>query len=86
MDVALGRDIGISDRETAETIMRKQTSLVNNRPTLKVLRHIERKKLIEEVHHLDKVLLSMQVKNITELDDTILRCGLIVKQKSNRAK
>ena len=40
VDEAPARDINFSDRETVETIMRKQASLINNKPTLNALRHV----------------------------------------------
>ena len=74
MDVAADRDVRISDRETVETIIRKRASSIDNRPTMKALKHVERKKLIEAVRRLDKVLPDVEIKDITELNDTIRVC------------
>ena len=53
--------------------MRKQASLIDNRPTLKTLQHVERKKLMKKVHLRDKVLYNVKIKDITELNDTMLQ-------------
>ena len=50
-----------------------------------VLRHVERKKVIGEIHGLDNVLPNMEIKDFTELNNTILVCPLIGTVKSNRA-
>ena len=63
--VAPGRDISISDRETYETIMRKQASLINNRPTLKALRHVGKKKFMDKVHRLDKIIANVKIQSIS---------------------
>ena len=85
VDVAPAKDISINDRETFKTIMRKRTSLIDNKRTLKVLRHIERKKLMKRLHRLDKVLPN-QIKDISQLKGIILAFALIAKKKFNRAK
>ena len=41
--VAPDRDISISNRETYDTIIRKGASLIDNRSTLKALRHVGKK-------------------------------------------
>ena len=60
--------------------------MIDNRPLLKALIKIKRKKLVNEVHRLDNVLLSGGIKVITELTDTILTCALVVIEEFNRAK
>ena len=86
VNVAPARGKSISDREAVEMVMRKQTSLIESRPTMKALKRAKRKKLIEEVHHLDKVLPNVEIKDITKLSDTTLTCAHIVEEKFNRAK
>ena len=54
VDVAPARNISISDKEKVETKMKKPDSLIDKRPTLKLLKHVKRKKLMEKVHHHDK--------------------------------
>ena len=49
--------------------------MIDNRPALKALRHVERNKIMEEVHLLDKVLPNMEIKDISKLNDTILACA-----------
>ena len=60
--------------------------MIDNRLLLKALIKIKRKKLMNEVHRFDNVLLSVGIKVITELTDTILTCALVVKSEFNRAK
>ena len=71
VDVAPDRDISISYRETVETKMRKRVRLIDSRPTLKMLGHTERTQLIGKLHRLDKMLSNKEIKNITELNDTV---------------
>ena len=65
--------------------MRKRASLIDIIPTLKALTHVERKKLIEKVHCLDKILPNSETKGITELNDTFLACTFIATEKSNKS-
>ena len=60
--------------------------MIDNRPILKALRNVKGKKLMKEVHRLDNVLPSVEIKVITELTDTILTCALVVIEEFNRAK
>ena len=63
--VAPDRDISISYRETFYTIIRKRASLIDNRPTLKALRHVGINKLIEKVHRLDKIIANVKIQGIS---------------------
>ena len=56
--------------------MRKRAGLIENTPSLKALRGVERKKLMEEVQRLDKIPPSGEIKDIPELNDTIQACAL----------
>lgn len=67
--------------ERIEVILRKRDSLKENRPKMRALRHVERRKLMDEVHRLDKVLPHVEINNITELNDTIMACAILVTEK-----
>ena len=85
VDAAPERNANNSGRETVETITKKQAGLIENKSTLKVLKHVERNNLMKEVHRLDKVLLP-NVGSKTPLNDTIVECTFIVTENFNRAK
>ena len=61
-----------------------RASLVDNRPTIKPMRSVDRSKLREEVKRLDRVLDCVQTSNITEINDTILACANIVQMRMNK--
>ena len=48
VDLALARDISVRDKETVKTIIKKRTSLIDNRPTLKVLKTCREKETREK--------------------------------------
>ena len=53
---------------------------------MRALRHVERRKLLEEVNRLDKVLPCVEINNITELNDTILACAILVTEKLEKRR
>ena len=66
--------------------MIKLASLIYNRPTLKALRHVKRNRLMEKVPYFGKVLLNVETKDITGLNDAILTCSITITKIFNRAK
>lgn len=50
------RHIRNNDRETVEKTMRKLTTLIDNRPILKALKHKRGKKLVKDMNRLGKAL------------------------------
>lgn len=63
------------------SIVEKRDSLRDNRPRLTALRHIERAKIMTEVNRIDKVLPHVQTNDITEVNDTIMACAILITDK-----
>ena len=78
-------EINQDDKELIEVIHTKRESLEEHRAGLRSLKHVE-KKLMEEVTKLDRVLPKVEIRNITELNDTILACAIIVTEKFETQK
>ena len=58
-DAAPGRKINIYAEKAVETVMKKQSSLIDNRRTLKC---VESLKFMEKVHRFDKVSPDVNIK------------------------
>ena len=74
------------EEERIEAILKKRNELQENRPMMRALRHVERRKLLDEVNRLDKVLPCVEINNITELNDTILACAILVTEKLEKRR
>ena len=69
------------EKDLVEKIKEERNRMTRNRPRLKTIRHIERAKIMEEVRKIDRVLDCVEIRDITELNDTILACAKIVTEK-----
>ena len=69
------------EKDLVDRIIEERNRLSRDRPRLRALRHIERGKIIEEVKKIDKVLDCVEIRDVTELNDTIMACAKIVTEK-----
>jgi len=67
-----------ADKVLVEKIIDERSRLTNGRPRLSALRHIEKVKLLQAVRQINEVLDCVEINNITELNDTIIVCAIIV--------
>ena len=74
------------EQELVKEIKDARSRLAEHRPKPRALRHIDRGKIMSEIHRLDKVLDCVETNNITELNDTIMACACIITERLNPTK
>ena len=80
-NIATRDELSEESRRLVELITIKRAGLHTMREKLPNIRHIDKKKMIEELEKINQVVEHLQIRNITELNDTFYASAAIVTQK-----
>lgn len=80
-NIATRDELSEESRRLVELITIKRAGLHTMREKLPNIRHIDKKKIIEELEKINQVVEHLQIRNITELNDTFYASAAIVTQK-----